>query len=138
MIFSSIQFQTPWLLVLSPVPLLLAFLSRKHDRFAPALQLPRTSIARNLKASRRARLRGLPLWLAAAALTLMVLGLARPQKGLGRDQLTTEGVDIVVALDVSGSMAAQDFQPDNRLAVRRHFGISISQAGPSQPHSRHG
>ena len=49
----------------------------------------------------------------------MVIALARPQRGLGRDQMTTEGVDIVIALDVSGSMAAEDFQPDNRLAVAK-------------------
>src|SRR6185436_12150094 len=67
----------------------------------------------------RTRSRRLPLWLAAIALSLFVIALARPQKGLGRDQLTTEGVDIVVALDVSGSMAAHDFQPDNRLSVAK-------------------
>jgi Ca-activated chloride channel family protein len=36
-----------------------------------------------------------------------------------KQNVTTEGVDIVVALDVSGSMAAEDFQPQNRLAVAK-------------------
>ena len=36
-----------------------------------------------------------------------------------REDVTTQGVDIVVALDVSGSMAAEDFQPRNRLAVAK-------------------
>jgi Ca-activated chloride channel family protein len=45
--------------------------------------------------------------------------LARPQKGSLRESVTTRGVDIVVALDVSGSMAAEDFQPRNRLEVAK-------------------
>lgn len=119
MSLSTLQFQTPWFLILLPLPLLLAFLSRRLEIFEPTLSLPRTSMARNLPPTLRTRFRSLPLWLATIALTLIVIALARPQKGLGRDQSTTEGVDIVVALDVSGSMAAQDFQPDNRLAVAK-------------------
>ncbi len=119
MSFFGIQFQAPWLLVLLPLPLLLALLSRRLEILQPTLSLPRTSVARNLPSTPRTRFRFLPMWLATLALTLIVIALARPQKGLGRDQSTTEGVDIVVALDVSGSMAAQDFQPDNRLAVAK-------------------
>ena len=119
MSLSALQFQAPWFLILLPVPLLLGFLARRLEIFEPALSLPRTSVARNLPPSARARFRNLPRWLAVFALTLIVVALARPQKGLGRDQLTTEGVDIVVALDVSGSMAAQDFQPDKRLSVAK-------------------
>jgi Ca-activated chloride channel family protein len=116
---SAIQFQTPWLLLLLPLPLVLAYLSKRLEVFEPALRLPRAALARQLKPSYRTRFRHLPMWLSAIALTLIVIALARPQKGLGRDQLTTEGIDIVVALDVSGSMAALDFQPDNRLAVAK-------------------
>lgn len=119
MTFSALQFQAPWMLILLPLPLLLAFLSRRLEALQPALTLPRASMARGLPRTFRTRFRSLPLGLATIALTLIVIALARPQKGLGRDQLTTEGVDIVVALDVSGSMAAMDFQPDNRLAVAK-------------------
>lgn len=119
MSFSALQFQAPWLLLLLPVPLLLALASRRLEALKPALMLPRASMTRGLPRTLRTRLKSLPLWLATLALTLIVIALARPQKGLGRDQLTTEGVDIVVALDVSGSMAAMDFQPDNRLAVAK-------------------
>ncbi len=115
----QLQFQNPWLLLLVPLPLLLALASRRFARLQPALKLPRASLASGLPPTLRARLRSLPLWLVTVALTLVAVALARPQKGLGRDQLTTDGVDIVVALDVSGSMAAQDFQPDNRLAVAK-------------------
>jgi Ca-activated chloride channel family protein len=119
MSFAGLQFQAPWFLILLPLPLVLAFLAGRMERFAPTLNFPRTSLARTFPPNLRTRLRALPLWLAAIALTLMVIALARPQRGLGRDQMTTEGVDIVIALDVSGSMAAEDFQPDNRLAVAK-------------------
>ena len=119
MSFAGLQFQAPWFLILLPLPLVLASLAGRMERFAPTLSFPRTSLARTFPPNLRTRLRALPLWLAAIALTLMVIALARPQRGLGRDQMTTEGVDIVIALDVSGSMAAEDFQPDNRLAVAK-------------------
>ena len=60
-----------------------------------------------------------PLVLAAIGLVLGAVALARPQHGTLREDVTTQGVDIVVALDVSGSMAAEDFQPRNRLAVAK-------------------
>lgn len=116
---SALQFQSPWLLLLLPLPLLFLILSSRLENLEPTLSLPRAAIAGAVPASTRVRLRFLPRWLTTAGLTLMIVALARPQQGLGRDQLTTDGVDIVVVLDVSGSMAAQDFQPDNRLAVAK-------------------
>src|SRR6185503_8625548 len=60
-----------------------------------------------------------PVALAALGLAAGAAALARPQEGTLREQVTTRGVDIVVALDVSGSMAAEDFQPRNRLEVAK-------------------
>ncbi|MEL7060679.1 MAG: VWA domain-containing protein [Acidobacteriota bacterium] len=53
------------------------------------------------------------------ALGLLVIAAARPQLGFAREEQLTEGIDILVALDVSGSMAAEDFQPRNRLEVAK-------------------
>ena len=61
----------------------------------------------------------LPFYLRAAALALLFLALARPQLGYAWEESLTEGIDIQIVLDVSGSMAAEDFQPDNRLAVAK-------------------
>ncbi len=58
-------------------------------------------------------------FLRAAALTLLICALARPQTGTGEDKTKQQVVDIVVSLDVSGSMATLDFQPDNRLVVAK-------------------
>jgi Ca-activated chloride channel homolog len=60
--------------------------------------------------------RGVPV-LAYTAGTLLILALARPQTGASRSEVKSEGIDIVLCLDVSGSMRAEDMGPGNRLAV---------------------
>jgi Ca-activated chloride channel family protein len=67
----------------------------------------------------RARFAGLPFVLECAAAVLMVIALARPQRILRLATNDRYGVDIVVALDASGSMAAEDFRPRNRFAVAK-------------------
>ena len=57
--------------------------------------------------------------LRTAVLVLLVCALARPQTGTGEDKTTQQVVDIVISLDVSGSMATLDFQPDNRLQAAK-------------------
>ncbi len=57
--------------------------------------------------------------LRAATLLLIVLALARPQTGRSESVIHTEGVDILLVLDISGSMQAQDFKPKNRLEAAK-------------------
>ncbi len=54
-----------------------------------------------------------------AVLILLVTAMARPQTGTGEDKTSQQVVDIVISLDVSGSMATLDFQPDNRLVAAK-------------------
>ncbi len=61
----------------------------------------------------------LPFYCRLAALVLLVLALARPQLGYAWEESLTEGIDIEIALDLSGSMGAEDFEPDNRLTVAK-------------------
>lgn len=53
------------------------------------------------------------------ALVAMTVALARPRLGRGVEDVTREGISIVVALDISSSMLAEDFQPQNRLEVAK-------------------
>lgn len=53
------------------------------------------------------------------ALTSLILALARPQSMSSEREYETEGIDIVITLDISGSMQAMDFQPANRLEVAK-------------------
>jgi len=57
--------------------------------------------------------------LSMLALALGITAMARPQKGTQSEEVLTEGVDIIIALDASGSMAAEDFEPHNRFFVAK-------------------
>jgi Ca-activated chloride channel family protein len=63
-------------------------------------------------------LRHLPFVLKCAAVVLLIVALARPQTSESGSESTTQGIDIVLALDVSGSMLARDFQPDRVAAAK--------------------
>jgi Ca-activated chloride channel family protein len=71
------------------------------------------------KHSLRARLVWLPLALEIAGLLLLAVALARPQRVTRASSSDRFGIDIVVAIDASGSMAAEDFRPRNRFSVAR-------------------
>jgi len=60
-----------------------------------------------------------PPVLGLMVLTAFILALARPYQTLGRTEVTTEGVAIMICMDISGSMRAEDFQPSNRMDVAR-------------------
>ncbi|HSP14660.1 MAG TPA: VWA domain-containing protein [Thermoanaerobaculia bacterium] len=61
----------------------------------------------------------IPFFLEAMALLLVTVALARPQRVIRAAANDRYGIDIVVALDASGSMAAEDFRPRNRFAVAK-------------------
>jgi Ca-activated chloride channel family protein len=117
---AGFRFQEPaWLWAALLAPLALASLLLRERQGARALLFPSLSKLARGRVGWRARLRHAPAALFALGLVLLSLALARPQLGSLRENVTTRGVDIVVALDVSGSMAAEDFQPLNRLAVAK-------------------
>jgi Ca-activated chloride channel family protein len=105
-----------WLIVAGLVPLIF-ILALRSERQRGSILFPGARRLRGYIGSWRVFLVLLPLALACLALLFGALALARPQKGTLKESVTTRGVDIVVALDVSGSMAAEDFTPRNRLTV---------------------
>ncbi len=64
-------------------------------------------------------LRAIPVLLYSLALVFIVVALARPQQGRQFQEVETQGIDIMVCLDISGSMKAEDFSPRNRLNVAK-------------------
>jgi len=114
------RFASPWLLLLVPAVLAAVWwMARRRRRADARLALPLAGTRIKLARSPWAALEsGLP-WLRGTILILLVLSLARPQAGARVEDISTFGVDIVIALDISGSMRAEDFQPKNRLEVAK-------------------
>lgn len=107
--------QDPWLLLLLLALPLLAWRHHRRPSFGALLysRLPRAP-------SGRGRLRlHLPFYSRLGALALTVVALARPQLGYAWEESLTEGIDIAIVLDISGSMGAEDFQPKDRLTVAK-------------------
>jgi Ca-activated chloride channel family protein len=110
----------PWaLLLLLAVPLAIAALAFESRR-SPRLLHPRLAALAAGGRGLVARLWWLPQALVIAAIGLTALGLSRPQaREREPETRTVEGIDIVIALDLSTSMSAADFLPRNRLHVAR-------------------
>ena len=117
-----------WLALLVALPFAWWW-SRRRRR--EALVLPALARAGDLPRTWRERLRWAPDALRAAAFLAMVLALARPQELAAGRPLTTSGVDIVLTIDASGSMKAEDFQPRNRLEVAKQAAIDFVGERPS-------
>jgi len=90
----------------------------RQNRLNPYMQV---ASVEGLKGVRTARpiLRHVLFVLRLMAFSLMIVVLARPQLSNKWETVTTEGIDIVMALDISGSMLAQDFKPDRLEAAKR-------------------
>ena len=117
---SRLQFADPWfLLLLLMIPLLLARRIWVRRKFSGGLVFPQTSLARELGRSWTVRFQPWLILFKLAGIALLVIAFARPQLGSSEEDILTEGVDIMVTVDVSGSMAAEDFRPRNRLVVAK-------------------
>ena len=116
----TFQFATPWLLsLLVLVPLLGYLLNRKQGRHQTAgLRFASLGLVRYTRTWRSA-LRPLLSIARLAAMALMIVGLARPQLAQAKEQVHGQGVDMIIAQDISGSMASLDFEPQNRLEAAK-------------------
>ena len=114
------RFKDPWLLLLLIfwVPMVVVYL-RREKRFRPAIRFSDLSVVKTAPVSFFVKARHLLFILRLLGFGLLVVALARPQKGHTDEEVSTEGVDIMLVLDISESMRALDFQPDNRLAVAK-------------------
>jgi Ca-activated chloride channel family protein len=105
-----------WLLLLALLPLI-AWLHHRR----PALgALTYSRLPSSLQGGRSGAWRlHLPFYARLLALGCLIAGLARPQLGYAWEESLTEGIDIQIVLDISGSMGAEDFQPRDRLTVAK-------------------
>lgn len=110
------SFAAPLLLILMPLPLLLRWLAPPVSVPRPALILPAHLDAAASAAGAGNRRRG--FWLAGLAWVLLVVALAGPRVQAVSDIIPASGRDIVLALDLSGSMLKEDFRLDGEPVTR--------------------
>lgn len=108
--------QPQWFWAFTALPLLLLW----RGRIGPvaAVEFPDVSLARQIARRTRSRIGNLSGLLPICAAALMIVGLARPQRTDSSTVVTANGIDIVLGVDVSGSMQALDFLIDHRRTSR--------------------
>jgi Ca-activated chloride channel family protein len=108
--------QPEWLWLLALLPLVMLLRGRRGP--VAAVEFSDVGLAREAARSSRTRAGGWVWLFPLLAGALMIVGLARPQRAHSRTEVTANGIDIVLGLDVSGSMQALDFLVDNRRVNR--------------------
>tara|TARA_B100000029_G_scaffold516797_2_gene634475 strand:+ start:68824 stop:69831 length:1008 start_codon:yes stop_codon:yes gene_type:complete len=113
-------FSTPlFLLLLLIIPLLFWWYYYRSKKDEGGLQFSDISFVTRLESPRVLKYQHVPWYTRIIAISLVIIALARPQLGTEGAEVTTEGIDIILALDISGSMGAEDYKPRNRLYVAK-------------------
>jgi Ca-activated chloride channel family protein len=111
------RFADPWLLILLlAVPLMVFYELKKMG--SSRIRFSSLETLKALKPTRSLVWRKVLLILRCVAMSLLIMALARPQSGTTSTEIITEGVDIMLCLDTSGSMNALDFQLENKRVNR--------------------
>jgi Ca-activated chloride channel family protein len=121
----NVSFASPgYLYALALVPLLVVWYVRRHKEDTSDIRYSTLLPFRSVKPGIRERLRHLPFALRTLGIALLIVALARPQTTMSGQNIYAEGIDIVMLLDISTSMLAEDFQPNRVEAakeVAEHF-----------------
>jgi Ca-activated chloride channel family protein len=118
------SFANPYLLSLALLVPLIAWLKGRQGREA-AFLYSSVNLVKGITALSRSSVGAILLRMRWLALLLLILALARPQLGEGETKITASGIDIVVTLDLSGSMAAEDFHLKGRQVNRLVIAKSV-------------
>lgn len=125
------QFSEPeyfWLLLFVPFMIIWYIIANKKQK--PAMLYSSIDIFATTKPTLKVYLRHFPFILRLLAILLIIIALARPQSSNSWKSLNTEGIDIVMSLDISASMLAKDFKP-NRLEAAKEVAKTFIAARPN-------
>ncbi len=128
---NQIEFAHPYYfyLLLLLIPVIAWYIYRQHTLYAE-LQVSSVEPLLHEKGTIKNYLRHLPVILRSIVFILLIVILARPQSTNRWENVTTEGIDIVIALDISSSMLATDFKPD-RLEASKDLAIEFISNRPN-------
>lgn len=124
---NNISFSYPIFLwaIIVVVPLMIFIIRKDKQRFAPIKYSNLEQLSQRSK-TWRIRLGNIPDILRIIAVVLLLVATARPHVSLSKDDKSVEGIDIIMALDVSPSMLAEDFRP-NRLECAKKVAANFIQ-----------
>jgi Ca-activated chloride channel family protein len=127
----NITFANPGFLyaLLLVIPLIVWYVLRNNS-LKPALRVSETFRIKKYNSGWRVGARHSVFAFRVLAITLLIVVLARPQSTNTKKNVDTEGIDIVIALDISSSMLAQDFHPD-RLEAAKNVAIEFISGRPN-------
>jgi len=108
-----------YLILFAILPAMLLLYLRGRTRKPGTIRFSDIGILGRIKPTRSIHARHMLIVLRLVGAGLIIFALARPQSVLVNEEITTEGIDIILALDRSGSMRAEDFKPNNRLTVAK-------------------
>ncbi len=129
--FADFKFTNPdmfWLLLV--IPLLLIWSYVRRNRMTSNIKVSNSKDFTIAAKSWKVKLMWLPILFRMLALALLITILAEPRSSTVKKDVVTEGIDIVLSLDVSGSMLAEDFKP-NRLEASKKTAIGFIDDRPN-------
>jgi Ca-activated chloride channel family protein len=119
-LIKEISFKNPYFLLLwAFIPLTYFILKKFYISNAESITLPDSDALFKLKKNWRVRLLPYLIFFRYIAFFLFILALARPQLALQEEKVNAEGIDIMLTIDLSSSMLAQDFKPDRLEVCKR-------------------
>jgi Ca-activated chloride channel family protein len=128
---SGVTFANPeYFFLLILVPGLILWYWKRQRRQLVELQVSSVRVFHALPRTWRQRLTHLLVVLRILALMMLIVALARPQSTTKGENVSTEGIDIILATDISGSMLAEDFRP-NRIEAAKKVATDFLEARPN-------
>jgi Ca-activated chloride channel family protein len=129
--FQDIQFaEKHWFWLMLVLPVMITWYILRLKKQEGEINFSSFTLLKGIKTSTRAQLRHSLFFLRLCAIALLIAALARPQSRSSWKDSKTEGIDIVVSLDLSLSMLAKDFKP-NRMEVAKDVVLDFIDARPN-------
>jgi Ca-activated chloride channel family protein len=130
-LFKGIEFASPgffWLFII--IPLMIAWYCWRNKKLYGTLSVSAIKGFATSKRNYNYITRHYAIVLRVLGVSALIIALARPQTALSWDNETTEGIDIMIATDISGSMLSEDFTP-NRLEAGKNIAIDFINHRPN-------
>jgi Ca-activated chloride channel family protein len=120
------RFANPeYLFLLLLIPLIATYHWRRSRVMSGRVKFSTLKYMKNIPITWRLQVRKYFYFFRLLILALIIIGMARPQSGTRKQEITTEGIDIMLVMDVSSSMLAEDFKPKNRIEAAKSVAVEF-------------